>query len=433
MTFVFLLFLIVCNGVFAMSEMAVSTSRKARLQTQAAAGDGRAQKALALLEHPNNFLSTVQVGITSIGMLNGILADAAFGAELAQTLQQMGMPAAAAQVLATTLVIAAITFVSIVFGELVPKRIGLLFPETIARWVAGPMQKLARMTYPFVWLLSSSTQLVLHLCGLHQRKGISLTEAEIRAHLSEGVDAGVIERDEHRMVHNVFHLDDRPLSSIMQPHTHIEWLEGALTVEEALCAAAQTGHYSYPVCKNGLSHVLGVISLDQLLACPEQARAERRISELVQRAEFLPETLTGREVLEMLRQRSLRLALVVDEYGIVQGLFTPFDMLEAIAGELQGRSDQAWAVAVGDEQWNLEGLMPIGELKARLDLDQLPEEERGNYHTLAGLLMYLKGDLPSVGDSLHLGYWQLQVQTLVNRRAGLVRATRLAANSKPTP
>lgn len=412
--------LILLNGLFAMSEMAVSVSRKARLAVFAEGGDRGAALALELKEDPNNFLSTVQVGITSIGVLNGIIGEAAFSAGLAAWLHSAGMGEVLAKWLATALVVTILTFVTIVFGELVPKRIGLLFPELLARWIALPMQGLARAMRPFVWLLSTSTQAVLKALRLNKIEAQAVTEEELNAQLSEGLDAGVIEAHEHKMVHNVFYLDDRQLGSLMLPRTGIAWLESVLSVEEALAAAGRSGHSYYPVCKDGLDHILGVVSVTDMLACQQPSAS---IESLMLPAIFVPETLSGMALLEQSRHRENRMVFVVDEYGVVQGLLTPYDLLEAITGELHATEPgDVWAKLEPDGSWTLDGLMPIGEVRSRLEIKEIPGEDKGHFSTLSGMLMSSAASLPSVGQRIEVADWEFEVLLLKGKRPGSVRA-----------
>ena len=425
-----IVFLTLLNGVFAMSEMALASSRKARLAALEESGDKGATAALQLLEQPTQFLSTVQVGITSIGMLNGIVGEAAFSNALARALHAWGLSAGAAGITATAVVVTLITCITIVFGELVPKRIGQMYPETVARWVSRPMTTLARMVGPFVKLLSVSTQGVLRLMRINNQRGQEVTEEEITASLAEGVSAGLIEEHEHQMVRNVFHLDDRPLTSMMTPRGDIQWLDAGLSQREAmdrLNAMRAQGHHSwYPVCREGLQHVLGVISVSQLLALPPDEA--RPIEHFAQPAHFVPETLSGMELLEHLRDQSSRMLLVVDEYGDVQGLLTPRDLLEAITGELKPETQtEAWATPRSDGSWLLDGLMPINELKARLEIQALPGEDRGRYNTLAGLLLFVLGRLPATGESVVLAGWRFEVVDLDGRRIDKVLAHVMAA------
>ena len=427
MDFLLIAFLTLLNGVFAMSEMALSSSRKARLAAMAESGDKGAQAALGLLDNPTQFLSSVQVGITSIGMLNGIIGEAAFSGELSVLFQGWGMPLRAAEISATALVVAIITYITIVFGELVPKRIGQLYPETAARLVARPMMWVASVAKPFVKLLSFSTQAVLKLLRIDNSAGRAVTEEEITASLEEGVDAGLIEEHEHQMVQNVFLLDDRLLTSLMLPRSDIEWLDAADTVQQAIEKAGATGHSWYPVCRGSLDDVVGVVNVAKLLALRGAAAqpGDERIGAHAVAAVFVPETLTGMELLEQFRAKSTRMVFVVDEYGVVQGLVTPLDMLEAITGELQpGAQIDAWATQRADGSWLIDGVMPVSELKARLDIKELPEEDKGRYNTVAGLLQSVSGRLLKTTDKVECAGWVFEVVDLDGKRIDKVLAIR---------
>ena len=426
MNVLLIVFLTLLNGVFAMSELALASSRKARLMALSEAGDRGAGAALKLLESPTQFLSTVQVGITSIGILNGIFGEAAFSAPVAQWLQSsFGMAEKPAGIMATALVVAIITFTTIIFGELVPKRIGQLFPEQVARIVAPAMSGLATIAKPFVMLLSFSTTGILKLLRINNQGQRAVTEEEIAASLEEGVDAGLIEESEHQMVRNVFHLDDRPLTSLMVPRSEIDWLDESLTVSQALEKVSSLAHDHlhswYPVCHDNLDEVVGTVALAQLLSLGRTC--EELLSQHMTAAIFVPETLSGMEMLEHLRAKSARMVFVVDEYGVVQGLVTPRDLLEAITGELQpSASIDAWAMARDDGSWLLDGMMPVSELKSRLDIKQLPDQDKGRYNTLAGLLMSISGRMPSLGERIDCDKWQFEVVDLDGRRIDKVIA-----------
>lgn len=414
------------NALFAMSEMALSTSRRARLAALAETGDAGAAAALKLMADPTQFLSSVQIGITSIGMLSGIVGEAAFAAPLAVWMEEAGMGPGAASVASTAVVVSCITFFTILFGELVPKRIGQLYPEPVARFVARPMRGLATAAKPFVLLLSGATAAALKLLRIDSNAARVVTEEEISASLAEGVDAGVIEMHEHQMVRNVFHLDDRRLASLMVPRADIEWLEASFTIAQCLRKVSEAGaldlvHSWYPVCRNSLDDVVGVISVAHLLRLgPEH---EGIVEQAAQPAVFVPETLTGMELLEQFRLRAGRLVFVVDEYGVVQGLMTPRDLLEAITGELQVPThEEAWARERPDGVWELDGLMPVSELRARLGIRELPDEDRGRYNTVAGLLMFVSGQLPEVGERMECAGWCFEVAALDGKRIDRVLA-----------
>jgi putative hemolysin len=428
MDFLLIAFLTLLNGVFAMSEMALASSRKARLAALAESGDKGAEAALSLMDNPTQFLSSVQVGITSIGMLNGIIGEAAFSGALSVWMQSLGMPLRASVITATALVVAIITYITIVFGELVPKRIGQLYPETTARLVARPLMGVAIAAKPFIKLLSFSTHAVLKLLRVDGSVGRPVTEEEITASLEEGVDAGLIEEHEHQMVQNVFLLDDRLLTSLMLPRSDIEWLDAADTADEAIQKAGITGHSWYPVCRGSLDEVVGVISVAKLLALrgTHAQPGDERIGAHGVAAVFVPETLTGMELLEQFRAKSTRMVFVVDEYGVVQGLVTPLDMLEAITGELQpGAQIDAWATLREDGSWLIDGVMPVAELKARLDIKDLPAEDKGRYNTVAGLLQAVSGRLLATSDQVDCAGWRFEVVDLDGKRIDKVLASPL--------
>ena len=433
MELLLIVMLTLLNGAFAMAELALTASRKVRLQNMAGAGDKGAQVALDLLDQPTQFLSAVQVGVTSIGVLNGIVGEAAFSHRVALFLQaNFSLSHRAGEVAATVLVVTTITFSTILFGELVPKRIGQLYPEPVARVLARPMAWFSIAAKPFVQLLSLSTYAILRLLRINNNDNRAVTEEEISASLEEGVDAGIIEEHEHQMVRNVFELDDRTLPSFMLPRSDIVWMEASATVAECLSQIRQAGphgmHSWYPVCRGSLDKVVGLVSASRILnmALEQADTAHIAIEKIAEPAAFIPETLNGMELIEQFRQHSTRMVFVVDEYGILQGLLTPHDLLEAITGELKPDAQtQAWAVSLPNGDWELDGVIPVGELKARLDIEtDLPHEDKGRYNTLAGLLMAVAGRLLVVGDSIHCAHWQFQIMALEGKRIDKVLAKR---------
>ena len=421
-----LIFLILLNGAFAMSEMALTASRKARLQVMVESGASGAQAAMDLHDNPTKFLSVVQIGITSIGVLNGIVGEAAFAGPFAQwLLATFPVSAQAADITATGLIVVVITFLTIIFGELVPKRLGQMYPEQTARLVAPPMEALSMIARPFVRLLSVCTEGTLRLLGIRAGPSRSVTEEEIAASLEEGLDAGVIEAQEHQMVRNVFRLDDRQVGSMMIPRVEIVWLDADATSDEVLRAISEEEHSRYPVCRGSLDDVLGVVSAQSLLQQQMQGRP-LSLTEKLEPPVFVPETLSGMELLEHFRASGAQLVFVVDEYGEVQGVITVRDVLEAITGEFTTAvAEDAWAVRREDGSWLFDGLIPVPELKDRLDLKELPEEDRGRYNTLAGMIMLLLGRLPHTADTAEWEGWRFEVVDLDGKRVDKVLATAL--------
>jgi putative hemolysin len=311
---------------------------------------------------------------------------------------------------------------TIIFGELVPKRLGQMYPEVVARLVAQPMNWLSMATRPLVRALSFCTESTLHLIGVRGGPSRSVTEEEIAASLEEGVDAGVIEAQEHQMVRNVFRLDERKVSSIMIPRVEIVWLDAAALPADVLKVVSADEHSRYPVCRGGLDDVVGVVSAQSLLQ-QVMSGAALEVTERLQPPVFVPETLSGMELLDQFRASNVQVVFVVDEYGEVQGMVTVRDVLEAIAGEFTTPSDDAWAVRREDGAWLFDGLIPATELKDRLELKDLPQEDRGRYNTLAGMIMLLLGRLPDITDSVEWEGWRFEVVELEGRRIDKVLAS----------
>jgi putative hemolysin len=427
--------LILLNGAFAMSEIALVTARKARLQKHVDEGDRGAIQAVALGQDPTRFLSTIQVGITSISILNGIVGEAVLSRPIAAWLRTYGIEERSSEIAATALVVLTITYFSIVLGELVPKRMGQIHPEGIARVVSRPIHWLALLTTPFVKLLTVSTRLVLGLFGLAGKGAPQVTEEEIHALLTEGSESGVIEHQEHAMVRNVFRLDDRQLGSLMVPRADIVFLDASLPWAENVKRIEAHEHTRFPVCRGGLTEILGVATSRSLLSKTLRGEVPDLTRDL-QPPVFVPESLTGMEVLENFRSSGsgAQLAFVVDEYGEVLGMVTFTDVIEAITGEFKPRkSEDAWAVRRDDGSWLLDGMIPVPELKDRLALRTIPEEGRERYHTLAGMMLLLLGRLPQTGDHVEWEGWKLEIVDMDGRRVDKVLAAALPKAPQEDP
>ncbi|MGC1951234.1 MAG: hemolysin family protein [Gammaproteobacteria bacterium] len=420
-----LIALILLNGVFAMSEIALVTARKSRLQRLAADGDGASALAVRLGEEPTQFLSTVQIGITAIGILNGIVGEAALAGPLAGWLRGLGLDETISATGATTLVVVGITYFSIVIGELVPKRIAQFNAEGIARFMARPIAVLAKLSRPFVYLLSVSTDGLLWLMGKKELSSANLTEEDIHAMLMEGSQAGLIEKQEHEMVRNVFRLDDRQIASLMTPRSEIVYLDIEQPQDSSLENLMNSDHSRFPVCQGGLHKILGVVTAKKLL----KQRLKGESTDLtghLQPCVYVPESLTGMKLLEQFRESGVQMVFVVDEYGEILGLVTLQDVLEALAGEFKPRDpEDVWAVQREDGSWLLDGLIPIPELKDRLELKTVPEEDKGRYNTLSGMVMWLMGSVPRTGDVTEWEQWRLEVVDLDGNRVDKVLASRL--------
>lgn len=425
MEIAFVVALILLNGLFAMSEIALVTARRARLEKLAEDGDRAARVALGLADEPTRFLSTVQIGITAIGILNGILGEAALADPLAAMLRTLGVGVGASGVAATAIVVVSITYLSIVIGELVPKRLAQFNAEGIARTMARPLWLLAQASRPFVFLLSASTDALLRVMGKGGASEAAVTEEDIHALLIQGSRAGVIEKHEHEMVRNIFRLDDRQIASLMTPRSEIVFLDIDQPFDEELERLIASDHSRFPVCRGGMDEVLGVITAKRLLK-QNLSGAPADITGVVLPPVFVPETLTGMKLLEEFRQSGVQMVFVVDEYGEVLGLVTVQDLLEALAGEFRPRdAEDVWVVAREDGSMLLDGLLPVPELKDRLGFKSVPEEDRGRYHTLGGMMMWLMGRVPHTGDATEWEGWRLEVVDLDRNRVDKILATPL--------
>jgi putative hemolysin len=432
---IFILFaLILLNGLFAMSELALVSARKVRLQKLVDEGDKSAQAAVTLGEDPTRFLSTIQIGITSIGVLNGIVGEAALAAPLSIWLSSMGVQDPYNTYLSTGLVVVTITYFSIVVGELVPKRIGQSHPETLARLVARPINWLAMATKPFVLLLSVSTRGLLKLLGVKESNANAVTEEEIHAMLAEGTTSGVIESHEHTMLRNVFRLDDRQIGSLMVPRSDVVLLDLDLPFDVNMARIEASDHARFPVVRGDWNTLVGVVNARKWLATALLGQERELAQQALQEPLFVPETITGMELLDNFRESGVQMAFVIDEYGEVQGIVTLKDLIEAITGEFNPRDPEtSWAVQREDGSWLLDGHIPVPELKDRLNLDSVPDEDRGRYHTLSGLMMLLTGRLPKVADTVTWEDWRLEIVDMDGRTIDKVLATQLSKNVPSDP
>lgn len=417
--------LILLNGFFAMAEIALVTARRSRLARMAENGDKGAENALNLGQDPTQFLSTIQIGITAIGVLSGIFGEAAISAPLAEWLQTKGLSVSASGTTATVIVVMLITYFSIVLGELVPKRIGQGSAEGIARLVARPIALLAAVSRPFVLLLSLSTNGLLRILGKKDQSSENLTEEDIHAILEEGSESGVIEKQEHDIVRNVFRLDERQIASLMTPRSDISFLDISQPTEQILQQVLDSEYSRFPVCRHGLDTMLGMVTTKQVLR-DALKNGLTNLEAHIQPCVYVPESLTGMKLLEQFRASGMQMVFVVDEYGDIMGLITLQDVLEALAGEFTPHNpEDVWAVQREDGSWLLDGLMPIPELKDLLLLRNVPSEEKGRYHTVSGLIMWLTGRLPATADTVVWEQWRFEVVDMDGHRIDKVLATRI--------
>ena len=405
--------LILLNGFFALSEMAVVTSRKGRLKQQAATSK-RARKALELAERPERFLSTVQVGLTLITIVTGMLGGDALGNLIGEWLA-VHAPALGdyAATVGKVLAVGLITYLSIVLGELLPKRLALLAPERLAAAVALPMHWLSRFASPVVWLLSATVRALLRLLRVGDSSGSQVTEEEIQLLVSEGHEQGVIDLDERNMLNRVMRLGDRTADSLMTPRTRIAWLDASAPLAHNLAAMQEHEFSRYPVYRGNDSDVAGVLEVKTLL--DELGRPQPELFRDIRPALFVSESTQAMKLLEILREEQQSLALVVDEYGDIQGMVTVSDIVDAVIGRLQGGGDgddeEALVVAREDGSLLVDGGLHVDELR-ELTGERLPDAEELEYRTAAGMVIARFGRIPHVGEHFRLGVWRVEVVDL---------------------
>ena len=383
------------NGVFAMSEVALLSARRSRLQRLAEQGDALARRALLVLEDPNNFLSTVQIGVTLVGVLSGAFGGATIAEQIAAHVSRYPtlMPYAAS--IGISIVVIVITYLSLIAGELVPKRIALHNPEKIARMVAGMMSAISRIGAPVVTILSVSTNAVLKMFGLDKSSEPSVTEEDVRGLLRQGARAGIFEPGEYQIVERVFQFADQRVSAIMTPRAEIVWLDVKNTHSEIRTKVSDSLHSRFPVCDGDLDHVIGILHSKDLLTGSESSDIRTLLKDPV----IVPKSLPALKVLEQFRKTTVHIALAVDEYGGVRGLASATDILEALVGELPDEVPHELSmVRRSDGSWLVDGSTLIGDLKTLLHVARLPGEEQGNFQTVAGFMMDRLGKVPSTGE-----------------------------------
>ena len=410
--------LVLLNGFFALSEMAVVTSRKSRLK-QMAESSKRAKTALSLSEHPERFLSTVQVGITLIPYLNGIVGGQALGSSLGTWLDA-AVPALASKTaitLGSVIVAVIVTFVTIVIGELVPKRIALLAPERIATAVAMPMNVISTLAAPFVWLLSRSTRLLIQILGLDKSNTDKVTDEEIRHLVAESHEQGNLDADERNMLNRVLRLGDRTAESLMTPRTLIIWLDADANFVENQDVLRSNPFSRYPVFDKDDSNVLGVLESKSLVG--RECRNNAELLKSVHPALFVSESTNALRLLEIFREEQQTLASVVDEYGDILGMVTVNDLIGAVLGRIQSMEDaedEALIVERADGSWLIDGRLAVEELRELLNVQALPGEDDNDFTTVAGMVIAHFGRIPHTGEVFEFGAWRVEVIDLDGAR-----------------
>ncbi|WP_027158153.1 hemolysin family protein [Methylobacter luteus] len=419
-----ILILILINGLFAMSEMAIVSSRKARLQKLASERKSGANAALKLREEPSHFLSTIQVGITSVGILTGALGEDALSAPIYEQLVKIPALAPHAKGIALTLTVALITYFSVVIGELFPKRLALLHSESIAVVIARPMSGLARIASPLVWLLSSSGNLLLRIIGAHRPRQESVTNEEIKLLMEMGSEAGVFHASEERLVANVLKLDELRVGAIMTPRQEIVAVDLAAAEDEIKRKIADCRHTRVVVCRDGLENVLGILHRGDLLKSMMEGVFD--IEKTLRPALYVPDSITLTHLLELFREEHADFALIVDEYGEMEGLVALSDVLTAIVGDFPTVESELDPDVVqrDDGSWLIDGSVSIARLKSILDIDtDFPDEMANVYNTIGGFILFYLERVPHVADNFEYGDWRFEVVDIDGTRIDKVLIT----------
>lgn len=410
-----ILLLIGLNGLFAMAEIAVVSARRVRLDSMAREGSAGARVAIELIEAPNRFLSTVQVGITLVGIFAGAFGGATVAQNLAELLRQIPLLASYAGAISLAAVVGTITFLSVVVGELVPKRIALQNAERIAAFVARPMHVLSWLATPVVRLLSISTDALLTILGLEAQPQTAVTEEEIKGLVEQGAKAGMIHEAEREMVESVFRLDDRPLESMMTPRPEIVWLDLNESPEVTRRLVEQSNFSRFPVCEDDLDHVVGIVHTKDLLGdCLGDHAFD--VGSAMREPLFVPESVHALTALDRFKTTGIHMALLIDEYGGIEGLVTLIDILEAIVGDIPTLEElvEPPIVEREDGSWLVDGLLPVEELKRHFQLESLPSE--GSFQTLGGFMVLMLGSVPATGDHFEWGNLRFEVADMDGHR-----------------
>ncbi|HEX2961648.1 MAG TPA: hemolysin family protein [Ignavibacteriales bacterium] len=420
---IIILILIIANGLFAMSEIAVVSSRKARLENLARKGNQKSRTALDLANSPSKFLSTVQVGVTTISVITGAVSGATLGKKLSYVLSTVPFIGKYADILGYTLVVAAITYVTLVIGELVPKRIGMNNPEKIALKVSGWMKTLSRVGTPIVALLSHSTDFVLKLLNLRPPSEPNVTEDEIRMLIRQGNKAGVIEKAEQDILESVFRLGDKRVEAVMTPRTKIVWLDINAPSEENKKIILESHFSHFPVCDENLDNLKGVISIKELYYFHVQGK-QYDIHTHLREPLFIPEGTRALKLLDRFKESGKSIAIVIDEYGGVEGLITITDLVEEVLGELSMQDHaEPYAKRRDDGSWLVDGMIPVDEFKRVFKLETLPGEETEDFQTIGGFILLKMEKIPKEGEKLESAGLNFEILDMDGNRIDKVLVT----------
>ncbi|GDX41832.1 MAG: hypothetical protein RL555_486 [Bacteroidota bacterium] len=406
MDFIILGVLIFLNALFSMSEIALVSARKGRLEHLAEKGNKRAQRALELSNHPELFLSAVQIGITLISILTGVYSGEKFSEDLLPHLVQQGIEPELADTLATLIIVVLVTFVSIIFGELIPKRIGLIRAEKLAMAVAGPMRVFAQITYPFVWLLNSSSTIFFKIFKIRKSTNDAITEEEIKTLITEGTEAGNIEEEEQEIIERVFHLSDRSITSLMTHRSDIIWFSEKDTEEQIKEKIMLEPHSAYPICKDSIDTIKGVVSIKDLYVSPDHLQ----LGQVMQPALFIPENISAYQVLERFKTAKVHSAFIVDEYGSIQGMLTLNDILEAIVGEIPQEEGPDYEIIERENgSFLIDAQIPFYDFLSRFEKTEWMNEGEQDFDTLAGFILHQLERIPKTGEKFQWKGFSIEI------------------------
>lgn len=408
-----LLALIFINGLFVMSEIALVSARKSRLENQAEKGDLKAKRALDLANTPEKFLSAAQIGITLIAILTGVYSGERFAGYLQPSIEKISFAREYAATISTTIIVILVTFLSIIFGELIPKQIGLLRAEKIAKAVAGPMNGFATFTHPIVWLLNKISVLFFRIFNIKRSKDDAVTEEEIKTLITEGTEAGTIDEAEQEIIERVFHLGDRNITSLMTHRSDIIWFGVDDNEDKIKEKIFQDPHSAYPICDESIDNIKGVVSIKDLYISPDSTL----FKDIMQPALFIPENNSPYQVLEKFKESKIHSAFIVDEYGSILGLLTLNDILEAIVGEIPQTVGQDYEIIKRDDgTYLVDGQLPFYDFLARFEKTEWMNEGEHDFDTLAGFILHELERIPKVGDKLEWKGFKIEVIDMDSHR-----------------
>lgn len=420
MEIIILLALILINALFVISEIALVSARKSRLESQAEKGDERARRALDLANNPEKFLSAAQIGITLIAILTGVYSGDKFASYLQPSIEKIELLQPYAATISTTIIVVIVTFLSIIFGELIPKRIGLLRAERIAKSVAGPMNTFAAITHPFVWLLNKTSNIFFSIFNIKRSKDDAVTEEEIKTLIGEGTEAGTIDEAEQEIIERVFHLGDRNITSLMTHRSDIIWFNLDDNEDKIKEKILQEPHSAYPICDGNIDDIKGVVSIKDLYISPDNTL----FKDLMIPALFIPENNSPYQVMEKFKESKIHSAFIVDEYGSILGLLTLNDIMEAIVGDIPQKDvDDYEIIKREDGSYLVDGQIPFYDFLTRFEKTEWMNEGEHDFDTIAGFVLHELERIPKTGDKMEWKGFKLEVIDMDGHRIDKVLVT----------